>query len=187
MEKLAPLLKNLEKNIDRLAIVVFVGLLAAVGWIWQGEQSASIPQPAEVPATAMPAHLPNEVYDELMSTLAWEGQLYHARPIDDEHPFVEIIRYNIFTEREPPSEDEIISEVNRLLDTADSALSSARGLDNADRRKQELLERCVRSCDQVITVWTAFSGAQQTRAEELRSEAQGLLDEILGTSDGEVQ
>jgi hypothetical protein len=187
VDKIRPLLRRLQRNIDRAAVVVFAALTALVVFIWQAEQASPPTEPPPVPPSRMPDHLPNDEYAALMRSLTWNDTLFEERPLDDEHPLIEIIRQNLFLPREPPTEQEMIERVNQTVREAAAALSTARELPDDDPRKREQLERCIDRCDQIITVWSALSGgAQQGPAEEMRDEAQELLNTILGVGGEET-
>ncbi len=134
----------------------------------------------------MPEHLPNDEYAGLMRSLTWNDTLFEERPLDDEHPYIDTIRQNPFLQREPPTEQEIIERVNQAVREAAAALSTARELPDDNPRKLEQLKRCIDRCDQIITLWSALSGAQQGQAQEMRDEAQELLNTILGVGEEET-
>lgn len=176
MEQLKPLLRILQKNIDRVALVVFFALTGAVLYLQQTE-GGDVPTVTPPPLTPMPTHLPNDQYNQVLHSLSWDGQLYQPRPLDDEHPFIDLVRFNMFAEREPPSEQEVNQRVAELLQQAREAERLAGETRDPDRMREEL-QQVIRLCDQVVTVWRAQSDTDQAVAREMRERAQAALDAL---------
>lgn len=177
------LINKLQRNVDRVAVVVFFMLVGLVFYIWYGERTTDPGTSAQVNPSQMEPHIPNPEYAKVMEAFSWDGKLYEKRPIGDDHPMVDIVRYNLFAQREPPTEQEVIEQVNQAMQVATAALEQAKGLTNDDPRKEVLLERAIDQCDRVITVWAAVSdGAQQGVARQTREEATALLNELLGVT-----
>jgi hypothetical protein len=180
MDQLKPLLRKLQRNIDRAAIVVFFILTGAVIYFYQSEQSAP---PAEEPREIRATHLdvqvefPDENYQTVMTALSWGGDLYASRPIDRSHPFFAIIEQNLF--REPLTMQELHEQALELLEDAQTAFNQASQPGQSPEEVRVQLERTVNLCNRVIDIWAAQSGgAEQAEARALLERAQALLDSM---------
>jgi hypothetical protein len=179
MDKLKPYLRLVQKNIDRIALVAFFLLTGLVIWFYISEKGAERTPPPEVTTTRMPAHLPDAEgnYERVIHNLSWQGELFAKRPLDENNPFIDLVRYNIFAEREPPTEAEINQEVRNQIQQAQAAFAAAQQTTDLDRKREEL-QQVIRLCDRVITVWRAQSGTDQQIARDLREQAQQQLNAI---------
>lgn len=187
MESLKPLLKSLEKQLDRIAVVVFLALMGAVIYFYQSEQGqAPAEEPAEVPPTDLEREVefPDASYTSVIETLTWNGQLYGDRPIDASHPYFEIVQSNIFTQRTPPTEEEVRQQALADLEQARQAFAAATTPGLTVEQIRESLERTVRLADRIIVVWSQQTGVQQTDAVALRDQAQALLDQMDAATSG---
>lgn len=185
MERLKPLLRKIDRNIDRIAIVVFLFLTATVIFLWNYEKTSDPDEPPGQPARAeLDEKLPNEHYTKVIRDIAWDGDLYQARPINEEHPYYDLIRFNDFTRLEATTDQEIRERVEGMLSEAQTLYDSTEDMSDLPLRL-ERLERAQRLCEQIIQVWSAQSGVAQGGARQLLEQVVADI-EAVNTALGET-